>query len=544
MADLLRAAPDLKVDRHEPGARCASRASRSTRSRACRSPPDPGHLSGVERMNLPGGSREHRRRRARASTRPSACSSSAPGGPPGFAVTNENAPAVAAISARLHGMPLAIELAAARVKLLSPGRDPRPARAPARRPGRRARATCPARQQTLRGAIAWSYDLLDDGGRRLLDRLSVFAGGCDLEAAEAVCGPASELGGRRPRRPVGARRPEPGPVDRDADGEPRFQMLETIREFAAELLEARGERELIRRPPSRLVRRRSPRRAAPELTGGEPADVARAPRARPRRHPGRARPRGRASPTPTVAIGLAFAMWRFWQKHGHLAEARRRLEAMAAAPWSHDDPRLRARLMEALGGICWWQGDITGDGAGYREALEIWRGSATSRELANAFYNLVASPFAVGRENGPIQADDPDRAGLSATSRGARRIYRRHRRRARRGQRPVGHRQLPLLPGHRVDGGVASSARRSRCSAKVGDRTMEAWALHMLGSALHPPAAGPAEARGRLAHASRHFHAAGRRRRATLILDDLSSLPSPIRRPAASRAAPGRGAQA
>ena len=53
----------------------------------------------------------------------------------------------------------------------------------------------PARQQTLRGAIAWSYDLLDEGGQRLLDRLSVFAGGCDLEAAEAICGPAAELGG-------------------------------------------------------------------------------------------------------------------------------------------------------------------------------------------------------------------------------------------------------------------------------------------------------------------------------------------------------------
>ena len=91
-------------------------------------------------------------------------------------------------------MPLAIELAAARIKILSPeailvrldqqldvlaagSRD------------------LPARQQTLRGAIAWSYDLLDEGGRRLLDRLSVFASGCDLAAAEAICGPSSELGG-------------------------------------------------------------------------------------------------------------------------------------------------------------------------------------------------------------------------------------------------------------------------------------------------------------------------------------------------------------
>src|SRR3972149_2351474 len=59
-----------------------------------------------------------------------------------------------------------------------------------------------------------------------------------------------------------------------------------------------------------------------------------------------------------TAIRLAFAMWRFWQKRGHLHQARRRLEAYAAAPWSRDDPVLRARLMEALGGVLWWQADI------------------------------------------------------------------------------------------------------------------------------------------------------------------------------------------
>src|SRR4029077_19713618 len=107
---------------------------------------------------------------------------------PDFRVTNDNAPAVAGIASRLRGMPLAIELAAARVKLLSPdailtrlehqlgilaagSRD------------------LPERQQTLRGAIAWSYDILDPPCRLLLDRLSVFEGEIELEAAEAVCGP-------------------------------------------------------------------------------------------------------------------------------------------------------------------------------------------------------------------------------------------------------------------------------------------------------------------------------------------------------------------
>ena len=109
---------------------------------------------------------------------------------PGSRVTNANAPAVAAISARLHGMPLAIELAAARIKLLSP--EAILARLEHQLDVLAAGARdLPARQQTLRGAIAWSYDLLDEDARRLLDRLSVFAGSCDLEAAEAVCGPAS-----------------------------------------------------------------------------------------------------------------------------------------------------------------------------------------------------------------------------------------------------------------------------------------------------------------------------------------------------------------
>ena len=111
---------------------------------------------------------------------------------PDFKVTNENAPAVAAICARLRGMPLAIELAAARVKVLSP--DAILARLThqlaALGGGSR---DLPERQQTLRGAIAWSYDILDAGDRRLLERLSVFRAGIDLEAAEAVCGPAEEI---------------------------------------------------------------------------------------------------------------------------------------------------------------------------------------------------------------------------------------------------------------------------------------------------------------------------------------------------------------
>src|SRR4029453_16987358 len=112
---------------------------------------------------------------------------------PDFRVTNENAPAVAAIAARLHGMPLAIEPAAARIKLFSP--EALRARLEDQLALLSAGARdLPERQQTLRGAIAWSYDLLDEGPRRPLDRLSVFEGGIDLAAAESVAGPSSDLG--------------------------------------------------------------------------------------------------------------------------------------------------------------------------------------------------------------------------------------------------------------------------------------------------------------------------------------------------------------
>ena len=133
---------------------------------------------------------------------------------PDFAVTDENAPAVAEICARLDGLPLAIELAAARVRLLPPaGAAARASQSRLALLASRARAISPTRQQTLRGAIAWSYDLLDAAERRCSRGWRCSSGGCTLEAAEAVCG------GRRPgRRRAGragvAGRQEPAPAGR------------------------------------------------------------------------------------------------------------------------------------------------------------------------------------------------------------------------------------------------------------------------------------------------------------------------------------------
>jgi predicted ATPase len=171
---------------------------------------------------------------------------------PDFRVDNANAPAVAEICVRLDGLPLAIELAAARLKLLPP-------QAMLARLGRRLELLrggprdMPDRHQTLRQVIAWSYDLLEADEQALFRRLAVFARGCTLEAAETVCQP-----GHDPMT-------DPGPtlevldgvaslLDKSllrqaeqASGEPRFRMLETIREYGLECLTASGEEPAVRR---------------------------------------------------------------------------------------------------------------------------------------------------------------------------------------------------------------------------------------------------------------------------------------------------------
>ncbi len=163
-----------------------------------------------------------------------------------FTVTNDNAPAVAEICYRLDGLPLAIELAAARIKFLPP-------EALLARLERRLQVLTggprdlPVRQQTLRNTIDWSYNLLDQGEQALFRRLGVFVGGCTLEAAAAVCNadgdlPLDLVDGVASLTDKSLLRHIEGP-----DGEPRFTMLETVSEYAQERLEESGEAESIRR---------------------------------------------------------------------------------------------------------------------------------------------------------------------------------------------------------------------------------------------------------------------------------------------------------
>ncbi|MCA1606818.1 MAG: AAA family ATPase, partial [Acidobacteria bacterium] len=163
-----------------------------------------------------------------------------------FALTNENAPAVVEICTRLDGLPLAIELAAARIKVLPP--SALLARLKSRLKllmgGPRDR---PSRQQTMRGAIAWSYELLNEGEKKLFRRLSVFVGGCELEAAEAVCIDAGDM-------EIDILDGVASLIDKSllqqkevVNAEPRFTMLETITEYGLEQLTASLEAEELRR---------------------------------------------------------------------------------------------------------------------------------------------------------------------------------------------------------------------------------------------------------------------------------------------------------
>lgn len=253
---------------------------------------------------------------------------------PAFELTAANAPAVVRICRRLDGLPLAIELAAARIKLFSP-------QALLDRLDRRLQVLTggvrdlPKRQQALRDTMVWSYDLLDDAEQTLFARLAVFAGGSTLEAAETVCGPGADRPEERNiletlvslvdnslllSRSKASERPE--------DGEPRFTMLETIREYAAERLESRGEAEAMHRAHAlyylALAEAMQPEVSAHTLRTWitvleKEHDNLRA-----------ALSWAIRSREADTAARLSLALWRFWAERLHVSEGRRWLEAVLA----------------------------------------------------------------------------------------------------------------------------------------------------------------------------------------------------------------------
>jgi predicted ATPase/class 3 adenylate cyclase len=304
---------------------------------------------------------------------------------PGFRVTEENAPAVAQITARLDGLPLAIELAATRTKLLTPQQMlPRlQQRLSILTSGAR---TLPQRQRTLRDAIAWSYDLLDEVERRLFARLSVFMGGWTLESAESVCDP-EEIG-------LDALDGLTSLVDKSLvrrweldDGDPRFSMLETIREFGQEQLRAGEDFDTItRRHADHFLRLAL--EAEPHLTADDQVEwLDRCDRERANiRSALRWAIDGGEAERAQEAAG---ALWRFWQQRGHLAEGLRWLKEILAMPSGQKATPARAKALIGAGGVAWWQQDREAAGGFYEQALVIERELGDPARIAEALYNLA-----------------------------------------------------------------------------------------------------------------------------------------------------------
>jgi predicted ATPase/DNA-binding SARP family transcriptional activator len=297
---------------------------------------------------------------------------------------------IRAICERLEHIPLAVELAAARTRLLSPrallerldsalGLLAAPARG------------LPERQRTMRAAIDWSVRLLDEDERRLFGRLAVFAGGAELDAIEEVCGGDVDV-----LDPLEQLVDRSLVLRRDAGPEPRFAMLETIRQYAAEQLAASGDEEGVRdRHRDWLVR--AVQEAADGLHG--PAQETWLPRLDAelpnlRSALGRAIERADAK----AALVLIGGTRRYWQLRGRNDEARRWAERSLALPGG--DPALRLTASLGLGMACGELGDYEGAAAAFETARSLAREVGdTGVELA-AGINLSIVAFHRGDEEG------------------------------------------------------------------------------------------------------------------------------------------------
>jgi predicted ATPase len=306
---------------------------------------------------------------------------------PDFAVTSENTPAIQEICLRLDGLPLAIELAAARTKVLPPGAilDRLQSRLQLLTGGA---LDLPERQQTLRKTIDWSHGLLTEAEAKLFRRLSVFVGGCTLEGAEAVCDTGRDLG-------VDLFEGLWSLVDKNLvqrvdrlEAEPRFAMLETIREYALERLTDSGERSACCRAHAAycLVLAEE---GNPELS---PAD----------RSVWLMRCDVEIDNLRFAlewlfqtreldwALRLCVALFRFWDMREHLAEGRVRLEAVLRLA-GDERPKERARVSQFLGALATAQGDYLAAEEFLKQSLSLYEELADDSGIAASLNALAVS---------------------------------------------------------------------------------------------------------------------------------------------------------
>lgn len=284
---------------------------------------------------------------------------------PDFALTRENAAAIGEICVRLDGLPLAIELAAARIKVLSP------VSMQARLASRLQLLTggardLPQRQQTLRAAMDWSYDLLAPAEQKLFERLSVFVGGCTLEGAEAVCDTKGDLG-------MDLLEGMASLVDKSLvqqvereKSESRFLMLETIREYALEKLVASGEQTLTRRAHAAYCLVLAEEGATEQCGTAATEWLERFAL----EHDNFRAALDWLTETKNADWGLRLgaALFRFWEMGEYLAEGRTRLCKLLNL--EGDPSKARARALFAAGVLAGEQGDGATADALIRESLQ------------------------------------------------------------------------------------------------------------------------------------------------------------------------------
>jgi predicted ATPase len=313
---------------------------------------------------------------------------------PDFVLNEDNAPAVAEICVRLDGLPLGIELASARIKLLPPA-------AMLKRMESRLKVLTggardlPARQQTMRGAIAWSYDLLASEEKTLFNRLSVFVGGCNLEEAESVCNSTGDL-------ELDFLDAVTSLVDKSLlrqkeqeDTEGRFSMLETIREFGLEQLVISGEAEGIRAQHLSFFLELA-QQAEPELTGASQGSWF----ARLEREHDNFRAAllsTRESGKLEDGLRLAGALWRFWEVRGYVTEGRGILDDLLNLTASVEVPaNVRAKALNGAGVLAGNQGDYARQTAILEESLKLYEELGDKSGIAQSINNLGSIAYSQG----------------------------------------------------------------------------------------------------------------------------------------------------
>jgi non-specific serine/threonine protein kinase len=311
-----------------------------------------------------------------------------------FALSKDNGRAVAEICVRLDGLPLAIELAAARIKLLPP-------QAMLKRMESRLKLLTggardlPTRQQTIRGAIAWSYDLLEADEKVLFRRLAVFVGGCSLEAAELVCNIANDL-------EIDILNGVSSLVDKsllrqneNENGEIHFTMLETIREFGLEQLDSSNEAEIIREQHLKFYLDLA-EQSEPELTGCNQKDCL----AKVEEENDNFRVAlqfARENDEIETGLRIAGAIWRFWEVRGLVTEGRKVLDEFL----SHNQSKnvaadVRAKALNGAAILAANQGDYAKQSEILEESLALYLELGDKRGIAQSINNLGSIAYFQG----------------------------------------------------------------------------------------------------------------------------------------------------